>query len=61
MFPWVRSGSYLLPVTYGAVDLRDVMLRGARPDLPFLLGPVGLGLVFYLLAFVGLRRQMRRA
>ena len=61
MFPWVRAASYLLPVTYGAVDLRDVMLRGARPDWPFLLGPVALGLVFYLVALLGLRRQMRRA
>ncbi|MDP8922208.1 MAG: hypothetical protein M3O34_04940 [Chloroflexota bacterium] len=61
MFPWVRAASYLLPVTFGAVDLRDVTLRGAHPDWPFLLGPVALGLVYYLVAMLGMWRQMRRA
>jgi ABC-2 type transport system permease protein len=61
LFPWVRVISYVLPVTYGAIDLREVMLRGATPSWIFLLGPMALGLVFYVLATFGLQRQMRRA
>ncbi len=61
LFSWVRAVSYLLPVTYGAIDLREVMLRGATPDWPFLVGPAALGTAFYALALLGLRRQMRRA
>jgi ABC-2 type transport system permease protein len=61
LFPWVRAVSFILPVTYGAIDLREVMLRGLQPDLQYLLGPLTLGLFFYLVATLGLRRQMRRA
>ena len=61
LFAWVRSISFLLPVTYGAISLRDLMLRGSDPAWPYLLGPLALGLVFYLLATLGLARQMRRA
>lgn len=61
LFPWVRSVSYVLPVTYGAIDLREIMLRGTIPAWQFLAGPLALGLVFYLIATIGLRRQMHRA
>jgi ABC-2 type transport system permease protein len=61
LFPQVRVVSYALPVTYGAIDLREIMLRGAVPDWPFLVGPLALGLLYYLLAALGLRNQMRRA
>jgi ABC-2 type transport system permease protein len=61
LFPWVWAVSYVLPVTYGAIDLRDVMLRGVAPSWPFLVGPLVLGSVFFVLATLGLRRQMRRA
>jgi ABC-2 type transport system permease protein len=61
LFPWLRGVSYALPVTYGAQDLRDVMLRGVEPSLPLLIGPALLGLLFYLIAAVGLRHQLRRA
>lgn len=60
MFSWVRGVSYALPVTYGAVNLRDVMLRGAAPDWTFVLGPTMLGLALNAVALYGLRRQMRR-
>jgi ABC-2 type transport system permease protein len=60
MFSWVRGVSYALPVTYGAVNLRDVMLRGAAPDWTFVLGPTILGLALNAVALYGLRRQMRR-
>jgi ABC-2 type transport system permease protein len=58
---WLQAISFLLPVTYGAIDLREVMLRGTRPAAMFLVGPLVLGLVLYAIAYVGLRRQMRRA
>jgi ABC-2 type transport system permease protein len=61
LFEWVRPLSYVLPVTYGTIDLREVMLRGAAPSLVHLLGPLALGLVFYVVAIAGLGRQMRRA
>ena len=61
LFPWVRAVTYLLPVSYGASNLRDLMLRGAIPPWPLLLGPLVLGLVFYGFAMLGLRRQIRRA
>ena len=61
LFPWVQPLSYALPVTYGTIDLREVMLRGATPAWIYLVGPLGLGLLFYLIAMVGLGRQMRRA
>ncbi len=61
LFPWIRVITFLLPVSYGAGNLRDLMLLGATPSWPMLLGPLALGLVFYGLAMFGLRRQMRRA
>jgi ABC-2 type transport system permease protein len=61
LWPWLRAISYLLPVTYGVIDLREVMLRGVEPPWPLLLGPFLLGLVFYALAERGLHREMRRA
>jgi ABC-2 type transport system permease protein len=61
LFGWVRTISYALPVTYGAINLRDLMLRGADPTWPLLAAPLLLGIAFYTVALLGLRRQMRRA
>jgi ABC-2 type transport system permease protein len=61
LYQWVLVVSYLLPVTYGTIDLRDVMLRGAVPPTVFLAAPWILGAAFYLCALFGLRHQMRRA
>ena len=61
LFPWVQPLSYALPVTYGTIDLRDVMLRGVTPAWIYLVAPLGLGLFFYVVAMLGLNRQMRRA
>jgi ABC-2 type transport system permease protein len=61
LFAWVRTISFALPVTYGAINLRDLMLRGAEPDWQMLAAPVLLGCVFYAIALLGLHRQMRRA
>ncbi|HEY3111959.1 MAG TPA: ABC transporter permease [Chloroflexota bacterium] len=57
--PFAQVVSYLLPVTYGIRDLQDVMLRGARPPDSWLLAPLGLGLVCYLIAFVRFRSELR--
>jgi len=54
----VRAISYILPVTYGSIDLRDVMLRGVAPD-PLMLGALGLiGVVCYAVASFELSRRM---
>ena len=47
--------------SYGSIDLREVMLRGIAPEWPYLVGPLVLGLFFYVIATLGLRRQMERA
>jgi ABC-2 type transport system permease protein len=61
LFPWVRSVAYVLPATHGAIELRAVMLRGVLPAVPFIVGPLLLGLVFYTVAILGLRGHLRRA
>jgi ABC-2 type transport system permease protein len=54
----VRAISYVLPVTFGSIDLRDVMLRGAVPE-PLMLGALALiGVVCYALASFELNRRM---
>ncbi|MCC7371563.1 MAG: ABC transporter permease [Chloroflexi bacterium] len=54
----IRAISYVLPVTFGSIDLRDVMLRGAAPD-PLMLGALGLiGAVCYAVASFELSRRM---
>ncbi len=58
LWPPVRAISYVLPVTYGAIDLRDVMLRGIRPDWLMLAAPALLGVVMYVLAARGVSREM---
>jgi ABC-2 type transport system permease protein len=54
----VRAISYLLPVTFGSIDLREVMLRGVRPE-PVTLAALGLiGVVCYALSSFELSRRM---
>jgi len=54
----IRAISYLLPVTFGSIDLRDVMLRGVVPD-PLMLGALALiGVVCYAAASFELSRRM---
>lgn len=54
----IRAISYVLPVTFGSIDLRDVMLRGVVPD-PLMLGALVLiGVVCYALASFELNRRM---
>ena len=58
LWPPVRAIGYLLPVTFGSIDLRDVMLRGVDPDPLMLLAPAVLGLILYALAAFSFARQM---
>jgi len=54
----IRTISYLLPVTFGSLDLREVMLRGAVPD-PMTLGVLALiGVLCYFGASMELSRRM---
>lgn len=56
-----RYVSYLLPVTYGIRLMQEIMLRGERGDVEFLILLALMGLVLYLIATLRLRRVMRRA
>ncbi len=56
----VRILSWLLPATYGTVLLQNVMLRGQSPPALLLLILVAFGTLLLLLAWVRLRRQMKR-
>jgi ABC-2 type transport system permease protein len=54
----IRAISYVLPVTFGSIDLRDVMLRGVAPDPLMLAAPALLGLIMYALAARSVSREM---
>jgi ABC-2 type transport system permease protein len=54
----IRAISYLLPVTFGSIDLREVMLRGAAPA-PATLAALGvIGVACYTAASLELSRRM---
>ena len=55
---FARYLGWLLPVTYGMQLLRDVMLRGARPDPYLIAGLTAYGLAMFALALVGTRRRL---
>ncbi|HEX2910360.1 MAG TPA: ABC transporter permease [Chloroflexia bacterium] len=46
--PIIRYVSYALPMTFGASNLQNVMLDNFTPSLFYLLMPVGLGLLYFL-------------
>lgn len=54
----VRAISYVLPVTFGSMDLRDVMLRGAAPGFLSLAALGAIGVVCYVAASFELSRRM---
>ena len=56
----VQIISWLLPVTYGIVSLRDVMLRGNPIDWALLAMLAGLGVLLFGLAWWLLRRSMEQ-
>jgi ABC-2 type transport system permease protein len=57
----VRSIAWLLPSTYGILMFRDVMLRGLVPSALTLSAVVGMGLIYFLLTLVLLRRFLQPA
>ena len=56
--PWLRTFSYFLPVTFGSIDLREVMLRGVAPEPYTLAALAGLGVGCYVIASFSFARQM---
>ncbi len=56
----VRALSFALPVTYGVFGLQATMLRGVWPADIYLLGLLGLGILFAALSFILFTRQFRR-
>lgn len=54
----IRAISYLLPVTFGSIDLREVMLRGAAPDPATLVALAVIGVACYGAASLELNRRM---
>ena len=56
--PWLRSLSYLLPVTFSSIDLREIMLRGVAPAPYTLAALAGLGIGCYVVASFSFARQM---
>lgn len=46
---YVRYFSYILPMTFGATNLQDVMLDNHTPDLFYLLMPLALGLIYFVI------------
>jgi ABC-2 type transport system permease protein len=54
----VRAISYLLPVTFGSIDLREVMLRGVRPEPVTLIALGVIGVVCYAASSFELSRRM---
>ena len=54
----VRAISYVLPVTFGSIDLREVMLRGAAPEMATLAALGTIGVACYGAASLELNRRM---
>jgi ABC-type multidrug transport system permease subunit len=54
----IRAISWLLPVTYAIQMLQNVMLRGTFAGWTLLLILAAYGLVFFLIAWLLLRRRM---
>ena len=56
----IQAVSYALPVTYGIADLQVIMLRGGTPQPLLLVGLAGLGVLFTLVSYVLLKRELTR-
>jgi ABC-2 type transport system permease protein len=55
--PFVHYFSYILPMTFGATNLQDVMLDNRWPDLFYLLMPLGLGVIYFIIGRFLYKRQ----
>lgn len=58
---FVKVVSYALPVTYGVISLKQVMLFGEVPMYRFFLAPLGIGLLAIILAWILMKRELARA
>ena len=56
LLPSVKIISWMLPVTYGTVLLRDIVLRGLAPDWQLLGELLAIGLVLMYIAWLLIRR-----
>ena len=56
--PQVRIVSWTMPTTYGAILLRDIMLRGASPAPLYLGGLFAIGLGLLVIAWLLMRRSI---
>lgn len=54
---FTRYFSYILPMTFGATNLQDVMLDNRWPSLFYLLMPLGLGVIYFLAGRFLYKRQ----
>lgn len=54
---YTRYFSYILPMTFGATNLQDVMLDNHWPTLFYLLMPLGLGVIYFLVGRFLYKRQ----
>jgi ABC-type multidrug transport system permease subunit len=52
----VKVISWLLPITYSTILLRDITLRGASPDWLLLSGLVGIGIFLMIISWLLMRR-----
>ena len=59
--PWLQGLSWALPVTYGIDMLRNIMLRGIVGPPVELGALLGIGVALALLAWLLLKRRMKRA
>ena len=57
----LRIAAYGLPVTHGIQLLQDYMLRGSTNEAWELQVLAGIGVVLFVLTFIGLRRNLRSA
>jgi len=59
MWDRIRFLAYTIPATYSLKMLQEIMFRANPIDTLLMAGLVGIGLVFFILSWVLLRRQMR--
>lgn len=59
MLDQVRVLAYILPVTYGMQMLQEIMFRANPINLIMMAGLLGIGVVFFIISWLLLNRQMR--
>jgi ABC-2 type transport system permease protein len=59
MWSWMRPVAWVIPATYGMRMLQEIMFRGLGVNLLLISGLLGIGLLFFLVSWFLLNRQMR--